>query len=67
MPYGTRMRSFARRPVVDETQLEGSYDVVVEWDLEAGSRALHVALGDAGFELAPASRRHLVYVVEAAE
>lgn len=58
------LRSYGRRPIVDETGLVGLYDIVVEWDSDAGSRAFHTALGDAGFVLTPAQRSFLVHVVE---
>ena len=38
-------------PVVDETGLEGRYDLRIEWDPASGPRGLRVALADAGFEL----------------
>jgi uncharacterized protein (TIGR03435 family) len=60
------LRRFGRRPIVDETRLAGEYDIVLEWDPEAGGRALHAALGDAGFVLEPSEREIPVPVVEAA-
>lgn len=58
------LRGLGRRPVVDETGLAASYDIVLEWDPEAGGRALHAALRDAGFKLTPGRRSVTVWVVE---
>lgn len=58
------LRRFGQRPIVDETGLAGHYDVALEWDPEAGPRAFHTALRDAGFVLTGAQRSFVVYVVE---
>jgi uncharacterized protein (TIGR03435 family) len=59
------LRRFGRRPIVDETGLVDEYDLLLEWDPDAGGRALHAALRDAGFVLEPAEREVAVHVVEA--
>jgi len=58
------LRDYAQLPIVDETGLAGHYDIVVEWDSQAGSRAFRTALADAGFVLAAAQRRFVMHVVE---
>jgi len=55
---------FARRPILDETELTGNYDVVVEWDPAGGALAMREALRDAGFVLASTQRALPSYIVE---
>jgi len=39
------------KPVLDRTELGGTYDLVVEWDASAGTEAAHQAFRDLGFRL----------------
>jgi uncharacterized protein (TIGR03435 family) len=59
------LRNYERRQILDETGLSGHYDIVIEWDPDAGARALHSALRDAGLVLVPTTRTTTAYVVEA--
>ena len=49
-------RSLTPEPVVDETGLRGSYDLVMEWDPSAGNHALLQAFADLGLELVDGER-----------
>lgn len=46
-------RTFSERPVVDQTGLVGSYDIVMEWDPDGGRQAFLEALAEHGLELVP--------------
>ena len=43
--------SISYKPVLDRTELGGTYDLVVEWDASAGTEAAHQAFRDLGFRL----------------
>lgn len=60
----TWLRSHARRPIVDQTRLDGRYDITLEWDPTAGPRAFQAALGDAGFLLIHKRMRYAFLVVD---
>jgi len=60
------LRPFGKRPIIDETGLRGSYDITVEWDPEAGGRAMRAALRDAGFLLVGGEGDYPVWLVEPA-
>ena len=45
------LNSFSPTPVVDGTGLDAHYDLLLEWDVSQGGRALRAALADAGFQL----------------
>lgn len=59
------LRSYSQRPIIDQTGLDGRYDITLEWDSTAGSRAFQAALGDAGFLLIHKRGRYAFLVVEA--
>jgi len=58
------LRSYSERPIIDDTGLDGKYDITIEWDPAAGNRGLQVAMRDAGFILLHARRRYAFLVVE---
>ena len=60
------LAGFSVRPVVDQTELEDRYDIVLEWDRAAGARALRTALADSGLILDPTEAQHARLVIEPA-
>ena len=56
----------SQRPVVDETELTGLYDIDIDWGVNSGQMALRHALRDAGFVLASVRRPYPFLVVEPA-
>ena len=51
------------RPVIDETELDGRYDFVLEWDPSAGTNAVFLALLDIGLEIVPDEGHYAALVV----
>jgi uncharacterized protein (TIGR03435 family) len=56
------MRTLSEKPILDQTGLEGEYDIVIEWDGSAGREAFLEAFSRSGLELNPgiASVPHLL-------
>ena len=54
------------RPIVDEAALGGRYDFVLEWDSQAGTTALFLALHDLGLSILPGKGTTTLLVVEPA-
>ena len=58
-------RTLTPEPVVDETELEGGYDFILEWDPSAGDHALRQAFADLGLELVQGEREVELLIVRA--
>lgn len=50
------LRDDSKIPVIDETNLTGHYDYLLEWDVGKGAYAFIQSLGDIGLALNPAAR-----------
>ena len=55
------------KPVLDRTQLQGTYDLDLEWDPSAGTRAARQAFRDVGFQLVDGEGPASFLVVRRAE